>query len=213
MLMRMIGYRIWILIMLGMASCDESLPPRDEPEDYLDTRMNVLGGRVAFQIGETSPSMENGAFFITMKNLYSEVLQESAFVLVETEVYLKDRPNEKAIVRADERHLMNKTTIIRGRLATLAPDSVATWQRQWEHKTEYGKPFWDFSPLTIGYTKSGKKYYDSEELHFVARSKARLFKQAPMEQTLGIEFALAYRIYVIDTIPFPTRTGTIETDH
>jgi hypothetical protein len=181
-----------------MTGCDESLPPRVEPEDVLVASVDNLAGTVTFQIGATEPDGSNGAFFLQLRNIYDEVLQDSALVRGEIDVRLRDHPEYHTVVIADNRHLLN-SWIIRARIATLGPDSTANFLRQWDHRTAGGAPFWQFASFTVGYTPMGEKYYLSDSVYCVASARVQIFKPAHPEGTPEKTFALRYRIFVVDT--------------
>lgn len=179
--------------------CDESLPPRVEPQRYLSATLDVVGkgSTVAFQIGETQPSVLNGAFLVELKNLHDEALQEAALPDATVEIWLKNSPDEQATVRLQESNLVDPT-IVRLGVATLAPTKSASFLKQWNHRTGQGRPFWEFVDRLQGVTARGAKYYLSDPVNFVAKARVQLFRNVQPEQTNEIEFSVSYMIFVQD---------------
>jgi len=193
------SFAVWMLTFVFFSGCDESLPPRAEPVDVLVASIDNLPGTVTFQINATGPDGIYGAFFLQLKNTYVEVLQESALVKGDIEVWLRDHPAYRAVVHADGRDLMN-SWIIRAKIATLGPDSSANFLRQWNHHATDGAPFWAFARFTEGRLPPfGEKYYLSDSVFIVAKARLQIFQPVYPEETPERTFALRYRIFVVDT--------------
>jgi len=177
---------------LGILGCEESLPPREEPSRFLEADLNAFSGVVVFR--DSIPVTNAGSFFLTLKNIYDDVLQEEAFVQATINVALMDEPDQRAVVRADQNNLLNYW-ILRFNMVTLEPGTEAQFLKQWNHRTVDGIPFWEYVRLTQKFTDRGEPYLESEPMNFVAQGKVQIFKNVPPEPTRQIEFTLTYHIF------------------
>ncbi|MEK9136604.1 MAG: hypothetical protein AAB393_05730, partial [Bacteroidota bacterium] len=146
---------LFVLVACTQLGCDETLPPRDEPQQFLETRVHAIEGVAVFR-NDVLESL-NGTFFITVKNIYSEVLQAEEYIRGDVEVWLRDLPAQRAVVRATKRDLTNQSMVF-GDLLTIGPDSTASFIKRWDHRTSEGRPFWEFVNLTLKYTSRGEPY-------------------------------------------------------
>jgi hypothetical protein len=161
-------------------SCEEILPPREEPAKILKAAMAALVGVVVF---------------LTVKNLHDEVLQERALVQADIDVAMRNMPTNRAVVHADKDDLLN-SWILRANQITLAPDTAAQLIKQWDHRTAEGVPFWEFVRLTLKFTPRGEPYLESDPVNFVAKAEVQVFENVPREKTPQIEFSLIYNIFI-----------------
>jgi len=175
-------------------ACDESLPPRDDPQRYLQARLSVIQGVVTIDLDGRITNA--GVLTLTAKNTYNEVLQAETLLEGEVEVWLRDDPNQRAVVRLDRSDLMN-SWIVGGGLTTLRPDSPAVFVKQWSHMTTGGAPLWGFVGLTPRVTAHGVPFCESGPVHLVAEGSVQLFKNVAPVKTAQIEFTLVYQVFGI----------------
>jgi hypothetical protein len=174
--------------------CEESLPPREEPRDFLRATIEALPGPVVIQ--DSVAARTDGGFYIELKNLFDEVLQDSALVQARIEIWLKDNPAQRGLAIADERNLVNGRIVSLG-LTTLDVDSAAKFIMQWNHRTNEGIPFWSLVPLHQRFTPLGIPYCESDPMRFVAQASVQVFKHVQAQKTSEIEFSLVYQVFGI----------------
>ena len=104
-----------------ISSCDETLPPREEPRDFLVATIGLNPGPVV--IRDTAGGASEGSFVLELKNLFDEVLQDSALVRGTIEVWLKNNPAQRRLIVCTEGDL--SSNVVRFGLATLGVDSTA----------------------------------------------------------------------------------------
>jgi hypothetical protein len=173
--------------------CNEILPPRTDPQDFLETSVAVIEGAVTFRDSTTVDQV--GSFFIRAKNIYSEVLQGGELIRADIEVWPKALPGEVSAVRATKSHLMNPG-IVFGSVVTLGPDTSATLLRQWNHRTGTGRPYWEFVPRTLKHNQRGEPYYEYDPIRFVARARVQIFRDTQPAIVGSFEFTLVYIFFL-----------------
>jgi hypothetical protein len=182
---------IFCLLLSGF-SCEESLPPHEEPRDFLESTYTVTESVV--EIRDSMVQNAAGTFVISVKNVYVEVLQDEEFARGEVDVWLRDQPQQHGRILATRRDLTNQT-LVYGGILTLRPNETATFLKQWQHRTTEGRWFWEFVRLTEKRTSHGGRYMESDSVRFIAKGKAQLFKTRAPESLPSIQFTLVYRIF------------------
>jgi hypothetical protein len=189
------------IISATLASCDETLPPRNDPENFLAASLGVMGNVVTMYAmsSDTVAPQSDGGFTLGLKNLHDEVLQGKAHVEGRIEVWVKDNPLHRAAVIADVRDLITAGVVV-GDTATLGVDSTARFIRQWSRRTTERNFFWEYVRLSPKVTSNGVPYCESDSIHFVARATIHLFENTPPQKTPEIQFVLVYKIFGIQCI-------------
>ena len=183
---------LWMGAALVSPGCDESLPPRDDPQGYLHASLSVEGGVVTVA-GDGSIS-RGGALTVGVTNSHDEVLQAEASVLVDVEVWMRDAPDRYALAQLDERNLVT-AWLVRGGLTTLPPGSTGRLAGQWSHRTVSGEPFWNFVQQRQKIGKNGVPFMESDPVVLEAQASVRLFKGIAPIQTSRVQFTLVYQIF------------------
>ena len=191
----MLGRCDLVLLCAVSLTCDESLPPRGDPQSILQASLSVVEGVVMVQ-PDGNPS-NAGVFTLTVRNMYNEVLQADALLEGQIEVWLKDDPARRTVVQLNRSDLAN-SQIASLNVTTLRPDSPAVFVKQWSHMTMDGRPMWAGARLHPRVTNHGVKYCESEPVSFVAGGTMRLFKNVAGVKTDQIRFALIYQIFGIN---------------
>lgn len=178
--------------MLLMSGCDESLPPREEPQQFLETSALGVSGTMSYRAGNLDGG--GGSFIINVKNIYSEVLQDTERVRGDIEIWMRDMPEKRAAVQALKRDLTNPGLVF-GNLLTLGPDTTATMLKRWEHRLtsgiDSGRFFWEFVDSTLKFVH-GEPYYESDPVHFVASARVQAFKHVQAVEVRRLEFTVVY---------------------
>ncbi len=190
--MRSVPTLLSCLMMLVFSTCEESLPPRNPPQDYLQTTLTASSSAV--EVRDSTVTGLGGAIVVGVKNIYVEVLQDSEYARVDLDVWMRDIPAQRAHVVATRRELTNSGLISRG-LLTLRPNETATFLKQWSHRTIQSRWFWEFVRLTPKVTPGGERYLESDTVFFVAEGKVQLFKATAPERLPRIMFWTFYRIF------------------
>jgi len=190
---------IILLIILVPWGCDESLPPRNDPVQVLQTSFRVLyQGTVVMR--DSLPLGLMGAFSSSVKNVYYEVLQDTERVRLDVEVWLKDQPAARATIHATSDDLVNNR-LVRGYFLTLGIDTAAVVQKQWTHRTDAGIPFWNYATMFPDETGGGEPYCVTTPLTFAGRATVQAFKNVQPVKVPEFEFTLIYRVFGITCSP------------
>lgn len=189
--------RIEILLCLLFSfiysTCDETLPARDEPQNFLKATARVDTGAVVFEGGVLQGLA--GAFDVHVTNQYSEVLQAEELARVELDVWLRDAPDKRGKVIATKRDLQNQGIIL-GNQITLLPGVSAFFLKQWNHRTTDSVGFWEFVRLTPKVNAHGDRYLESDPIPLVASGRAQVFKNVQPEKLPPMQFSIVYRIFL-----------------
>lgn len=178
---------------LSVVSCDETLPARVEPQEFLQADCRISPGVVVFL--DTVSQGVAGAIDVRVKNLYSEVLQGSEFAQAEIEVWLRAAPEHRATVTMNRRDIQNQG-VLYGQLITVSPGASVFFLKQWNHRTNQGQGFWEFVHLTPRVNDRGEPYLESDPVALAATGKVQLFKNVQAEKFPQISFSLVYRIFL-----------------
>jgi len=183
---------ILLMCTLALLACEESLPPRVDPDTVLVTALNGLEGTVT--ITDSVQTSLPGSFFIQLTNVYDEVLQDDVRIAVTVDVWMKDQPQHRVTVQVGRSDLMNGN-IIQAGMVTLGPDSSANFLKRWNHRTDNNQPFWEFVRLTRRTTTSGRPYLESDPIRFVGQAHAQLFEHVQPIASQRVEFTFVYWIF------------------
>ncbi len=182
-----------ILSGLLFVSCDESLPPRNEPTKFLEASYFVTSGAV--EVRDSTPTGLVGAISVSVKNVYDEVLQSEEFAQAELDVWMLDAPGRRGKVVATSRNLTDQS-LVSGRQLTLRPNVTALFLKQWEHATVEGKHFWEFVNSHFVAVPNSNGYWESAPVRLVASGRVQLFKDRAPELLPQIQFTLIYRVWL-----------------
>ncbi len=166
---------LWFFI-----GCDESLPPRLPDPNPLVVDVSVTNRLVNVEGGVVVG--DGGMIEVSVLNVYSDVLQDSAAVNIECQIWLADAPDSMGRLTISASSLSNPALLSRG-ILTLLPRGAAYFDKQWDYTTEAGTPFWNLIPLHAMYDSQGE-YLLSSPVEMIMMLKVRVFKPVP-EYTLG----------------------------
>jgi hypothetical protein len=178
--------------LLLVYGCKESLPLRSEPEGALTPSLTFQEGVIEIR-GDNTVGL-NGAFDARLRNSYSEVLEGPSRINGTIEVWLRDRPDEKATIPISPLDLQN-LWIISGNTVTLTPGDAARFYKQWNHKTDDGTWFWELVDTTHLVTPDGTPYADSDSVNILSMVSLQVFDQVPVRHSVPDSATLLYRIY------------------
>lgn len=181
-----------LLALTGIAGgCDESLPPRNDPEEFLTVgfRSSVL-----VVVDATVVREGWGTVHIVVKNIHDEVLSEDALVRAQLTVRLADKPEVFRLLEFGPLDLLDRR-ILRGRTVTLGVDSVADLYKYWDHRETGGSPFWDHVVLTRKLTDKGVPYYESDSVRCIAEGTVQLFENVQQRKVGPVIYPIVYQIW------------------
>ena len=162
------------------AGCDESLPPRLADPNAISVAVNILNGRVLVQKGVVSGGA--GAVEASVKNIYTEVLQDSAAVNIRCRIWLADNPDSAGVAVMDVSSLTD-ARLMQGALLTIVPGATASFVKQWNYTAPGGTPFWDLIPLKDTSDNQGP-FQLSAPVEVIMSDTVRVFKPVP-DYTIG----------------------------
>ena len=174
--------------------CDESLPPRDDPQGILQATLSVDEGVVV--VTSDGRITHAGVITLTVRNKFNEVLQAESSLGGEIEVWMAEDPSVRAVVPIGKADLADQG-IAAFDQTTLRPDSPAVFSKQWSHTTTNGTPLWTFVGLEPVVTLGGERFCQSGPVSLVARGSMKLFKNVAALNTNQVRFTLIYQVFGI----------------
>lgn len=182
---------ISLSLLILTLSCDEPLPPRVLPEKVVQASFNfyLLPDSIVF-LTKNSVNGSVGSVDIKELNLIDEVLEDEEQVQAEVEIYMKDHPERRVVVRATKDDIYSWRVLLGNQITVAVHDTVEI-MKQWSHATEDGTPFWTFVSPTSIMTRGGQPV-DAYIIHFVAGGTVKIFKSRPTEHIAYQEFVVKY---------------------
>jgi hypothetical protein len=209
---------VWAALAGVLIGCEESLPPKEPPRTVLQPSLTVM--RPADVILRDSVLQGvGGAFLAAVKNVYDEVLQDSGRIRLNLDITMLNQPKDTVLmagpnspamyragasrartvahtvhVEADEEYLLNWREYKRG-ILTLGIDTSAVIQRQWDHKTSEGIPFWSLVNLYPMATPGGEPYLLSDTIRYRVEGTVQVFKVVQPQVLPAREVWMVYKIF------------------
>jgi hypothetical protein len=189
----------WLLVigaLSGILSCDESLPPQESIPTVMSGATGVRFPGQTVVIRDGAPVGTIGSLIAMVRNIYDEVLEDTATVDVVLTVALVDHPEVHGTVTLGANDVTT-WQFFHQNLLTLKVDSTVVLEKQWTHRTDDGTPFWDYVRLTPKFTPAGEPYCASDPVRYRVQGRARLFKYAPAVELTPQEIVITYMIFGI----------------
>lgn len=178
-----------MVLLVFFASCEESLPPREDPPQVLTASLSVEPGPA---ILEDSISVgRGGTINMDVTNLYDEVLQDTAQIRGTVDVWMRTDTTRRATIRFDERALLSGGAL-QHHVLTIRVNQKIYFAHQWSHRTDDSVYFWRFANLTLYYDGQGRPYYASDTLLMAARGSLQVFKKVQPIQLPEVHYSIWY---------------------
>ncbi len=202
------GARGLLLLAALQGGCDESLPPRSEPAEFLAAGLTVPTEPVIIRHGYPGiPSWgevhgSTGSVQVLATNIHDEVLQESALIRAQLKLTWTPDTSQQRLLTFGASDL-NNWSMLRGHTLTIGVDSAATLVKNWDQRTDAGTPFWDLVHISQRKTSKGVIYYESDPVALVAEGWIQVFENVQPRKIGPIRFALVYQL--VDTFFIPRK--------
>jgi hypothetical protein len=209
---------VWAVLASALIGCEESLPPREPPRTVLQPSLTVTRpGEVVLR--DSVLQGTGGAFLATVKNIYDDVLQDSGRIRLKLDITMLNQPKDAIVtagpggpaalsagaarvrtvaytahVEADEEYLLNWREY-KGGILTLGIDTSAVIQRQWDHKTSEGIPFWSLVNLYPMATPGGEGYLLSDTIRYRVEGTVQIFKVVQPQVLPARDVWMVYKIF------------------
>lgn len=201
-------FRRLILVAISWCafSCDEFLPPREDPENVVDAILQIDSRIHVVRLDSNGIILPNGltvasAHYI-ITNLYDEVLSDLESVFAEVEISIRDHPSYRRTLLADRRNLVGPVQVFSGTLTLEPGGPPAHIVVSWAHFLDLGIPdstvgVWElpFIRFEEQIGPDSAKYLESERIWFSANASGRLWRNMPEKKAPGIQFWHIYRVY------------------
>ncbi len=198
-----------MLVAVLLWGCDESLPPRSEPAEFLAAGLGVPTEPVIIRHGYPGiPSWgeihgATGSFQVWATNLHDEVLQETALIRAQLRLRWIADPAQQRLLTFGVGDL-NNTRMLRGQTLTIGVDSAATLVKNWDQRTDSGTPFWDLVRLRVLKTSKGVIYYESDSVQLIADGWIQVFENVQPRKIGPVQITLVYQL--VDTLIGPSKS-------
>ena len=180
-----------VAFVLLASGCDESLPPRSDPTNILQASIDMPLEYVELKDGMLIPY--SGRLSASIKNTYTEVLQQKADIKVSISIWMATAPENHATVVLTHTSLANPP--LYGGQLTLLPHDSAHFVTVWNQYADSGEPFWRLVPLSWKVGPGGEAYQQSEPVEFVAQASIQVFENVQPRVTPAIHFFVTYRLF------------------
>jgi hypothetical protein len=122
----LIAWIIFLWGVLSVISCDESLPPREDPKVLFKSSVSSLY--------EYTPWFNGLIFFTDVTNIYHETVQDTAFVNGTLEVILKRDPQYRKTLTISQANLFATPMYTSSTgCFTIDPQKSVTFTNRWEY--------------------------------------------------------------------------------
>jgi len=196
------------LITLLSPGCDESLPPRGDPQDYLAISMTATPGTVLLREDLSMFSEMPGAFTVGLTNLHDEVLQSTEDISIDITISVQGSSSHGGTTHGDRNQLLTFWMMQNQDQLTIEPDSTAIFFIQWDHAD---LRVWESAGLTF-HRQPGNPvditWFESGPVTIIGNGTARFFKDVAPLTLPESRAVIDYRIFVPD--PVPTRIDSFE---
>jgi hypothetical protein len=183
------------------------LPPRIVPPEVLRDS-TFMTGLVPWNrllvVRDSVPLGSTGGFQVEVRNIYDEVLSDSARVRVKLEVTMLEYPEHHGTVTADEWDLKNPQILRRGHI-TLGIDSSMIVFKKWDHRSDEGIPFWEVIPTYPGTSLDGQSFCQSDTVTLVVRGTVQTFEKVQSLRIEDQQIPVVYRIFGVTCHPDTTK--------
>jgi hypothetical protein len=167
-----------------IAGCDESLPPRLADPNTITADAHIVSGLITVQGGV--PGGNAGVIEASVRNIYTEVLQDTPAVDIRCHIWLADYPDSAGEAVIDVSSL-TQPSLIQGGMLTILPGSSVLFEKHWDYRSPGGTPFWEFIPLKDTADRAGP-YKLSQPMNVIMTVTMRVFRDLPA-YTLGPRFS------------------------
>ena len=180
---------------LPVAGCDESLPPRNDPQGYFDATLTGESGIVVLNKDLTLVSNLPGGFRVEVKNLYDEVLQGEEAISVDINFHSTSVPSSEILAHGDRNSILDRY-MLQGDLLTVEPESSAIFFVQWDHA---GEALWNQTTLEF-HTEPGNPYdvswFESGQITLQGAGTVKVFSDVAPLTLEPTQSTISYTIHV-----------------
>lgn len=171
--------RILFIILLNILfiTCNETLPPRELPENIIDAYTYSGATRYAVCSSNSRP-FEPYEFNIAFQNMFDETLQNYKYISVELYVSCAYWPEERSVITYID---TSSTDMI-----TIDPHEIYHLKVDWDHKNIDNKYIYQSITPRPNITKSGY------EIKFKVSGKIQLFKNLEPVNIKERDFKIIY---------------------
>ncbi len=215
------GNCFWLAALLAATAfrCEETLPPREQPQDAFVGSSDLVGGAfgstfdvvyawvmVDHNTSELVPVRVDAALVVAhLTNAYDEVLQDSALVIGTLWIWGRDNPALRRTIDLSGASISPSPTEP-GHLLTVLPGASVALTSSWDHKTDTlaggtePRWFWDgveIASVTIEKNRDGYYRYvkTTVPIRLAMQSTVQLFARAGRFTSPVDTFAVTYRLH------------------
>lgn len=178
----------WVLFASG---CDESLPPRTDPVNFLQASFTPPFEHIEYKDSMVQPP--SGRLSASIKNLYDEVLQKEVDIQVTVTIWMADAPENRSTLRMTSRNLSYPS--LEGNQLTLVPRDSARFTGIWDGRMDSGKFYWQITPRNWKEFPGGERFQDSDPVEFVAQASVQIFNNVQPRISPPVHFTCIFRLF------------------
>jgi hypothetical protein len=185
---------------LSAPGCEELLPPRTDPQNYLQMSFSGADGNVVLLEDLSMLSVVPGGFSVGVKNLHDEVLQAEEDIDISIGFHITASPSLGGSAHGDRNQLLS-FRMLQHDLLTIEPESTALFFIQWDHAAYR---LWEY-PALVFHESPGNPvniyWFDCEPIHITATGTAKFFENVAAVDLPETTFSISYQIFVSEPVP------------
>jgi hypothetical protein len=179
--------------------CEETLPPRDDPQGVLQVSFEGAGGTVIMD-SLSVLSTFLGGYFVRVTNLHDEVLQAEEEISIDVGFVVEGSSSAGDTIHGDRASIIDPTMIEMGDLLTIEPSETANFFLAVDHVQER---LWEARGLTfhrVPATPSDETWFESQPITLLGEGWAHFFRGVAPVALSEMPLDITYRIYVKNPI-------------
>ncbi len=188
-----------------LPACDEVLPPREQPQKFIDMTLDVSPKE--YITIDPSKGWQELSFILTLRNAYDEVLEDTAHIRGSVDIWFQGDRSVHASVKGGEPELIGGT-VPRNGILTLRPDSAVVMKLDWNHFTDRNLLVWWYVQRKDTVDNVGRTFFRTEPVVLFVKASLQVFKNVQALTATAARVATVYRVYSTNlgpyaVLPFP----------
>jgi len=185
--------------------CEESLPPRIDPEEVLHPDVQIVGNTISLHGYDHDTLFTGGNVRLFVTNVHDEVLSEEALIRATVTMHLKQKPDSVRTLELGRENLVLPAGFF-GSVLTIGVQERVELLAVWDQRTDGGTPFWTFPLYHEAYDSKGRVFYQSDTLYMSVTTSMQVFEKVQALEIIHRELPVVYELY---DIPLPPQGVSI----
>lgn len=182
---RPVGRLAVLLVPLILLSCEELLPPRNDPKVVLAPSIAISSGVVTIR-NQTYAS--GGSVVLRAVNVYDEVIQDQQRIRGTVTMSLGTHVQTILFTSSD----LQTPTMLTGNTLTMRPLDTLVLMHIWDHIADDDTPLWSLVRWNQLLDSKGAPYYQTDTTWFTITGSFQIFNRAQPMKLSPIRVPIVY---------------------